>query len=268
MRGLTIGQYYQGDSIIHRLDPRVKLLGTVLFLISLFLFDSFSGYLVVLALLGAVILSSGIPFSLLFKSWKNILFFLIFLSCFHLFFTREGTVLLSFWVIRITDVGIRNGIFMALRLTFLVTSSALLTLTTTPNQLTNGLEKGLSPLAKLGAPVGMWAMAISIALRFLPILVEETDKIQKAQVARGARFDEGNLFARAKGLIPLFVPLFVSAFRRASDLALAMEARCYHDGPGRTKMKPLIYCKRDYAAYGILALYLVLVLVISRLWVW
>jgi energy-coupling factor transport system permease protein len=175
---------------------------------------------------------------------------------FNLFLTPGDRVLVSFWKLQITDKGLRTAIFMAIRLIYLIMGSSLMTLTTTPNDLTDGLERLLGPLKKLHVPVHEVSMMMSIALRFIPILLEETDKIMKAQIARGADFESGNLIQKAKSLVPLLVPLFISAFRRANDLAMAMEARCYRGGEGRTKMKPLMYTGRDYAAYGVVVLYL------------
>ena len=266
MREATIGQYYPVESVIHRLDPRVKLTGTLIYIISLFLFRSFSCYFVVVLFLFRVILLSKIPLRYILRGLRGIIFLLIFMSMFNLLFT-PGTV--TYWKagpIQITDTGIRNACFMALRLTLLIIGSSMMTYTTTPNQLTDGLESLLKPLRKIGFPVHEVAMMMSIALRFIPILMEETDKIMKAQMARGASFDEGNLIQKAKSLVPILVPLFVSAFRRADDLAMAMEARCYHGGENRTKMKPLRYASRDAWAFVVLILYLAMVIVVGRLW--
>lgn len=255
IRDITIGQYYPTDSIIHRLDPRVKLAGTMVFIISLFLFHSYLGYTVVAAFLGLVIALSKIPLSYILKGLKTIFFLLLITVVFNLFLT-PGKEVVRIWKLVITDEGIKTALFMGTRLLFLIIGSSLMTLTTTPNQLTDGMEKGLSPLKKLGVPVHEVAMMMSIALRFIPILLEETDKIMKAQSARGADFESGNFIARAKAMIPILVPLFVSAFRRANDLAMAMEARCYNGGEGRTKMKPLKYERRDRISYGILVVYI------------
>ena len=185
-------------------------------------------------------------------------------AAFNLFLT-PGTPIVKFWIFKITAEGAQNAILMAICLTYLILGTSIMTLTTTPNQLTDGLEKSLMPLSKIGVPVHAIAMMMSIALRFIPILLEETDKIMKAQIARGADFESGNIFKRAKAMVPLLVPLFISAFRRANDLAMAMEARCYRGGEGRTKMKPLIYHKRDYIAYGCIAAYMVISIVVGRL---
>jgi len=264
IRDITIGQYYPADSVLHRLDPRVKLVGTLVFLISLFLFDNFIGYVIAGLFLAAMIKVSKVPFRFIVRGLKTIVILMVFTLTFNLFLT-DGQILWQWKFIKITVEGIELAVFMALRLTFLIIGSSLMTLTTTPNQLTDGLETGLSPLKKIHMPVHEISMMMSIALRFIPILLEETDKIMKAQQARGADFEEGKLIERAKALVPVLVPLFVSAFRRANDLAMAMEARCYHGGEGRTRMKPLKYTKKDAVAYLCLAGYLAAVIVISRL---
>lgn len=255
LRDITLGQYYQADSVIHRLDPRVKLGGTILFIISLFLFDSVIGYLVAAVFLALVINLSKVPFRFMIKGMKAIVFLLMITVVFNLFLT-PGEPLVAVWKLTITKEGVRLAILLAIRLSFLIIGSSIMTLTTTPNQLTDGLEKMLGPLKKIKVPVHEIAMMMSIALRFIPILMEETDKIMKAQLARCADFESGNLIKRAKGLVPLLVPLFISAFRRANDLAMAMEARCYRGGEHRTKMKPLRYASRDFIAYGIVVCYL------------
>ncbi len=268
LRDITLGQYYQTESVIHRLDPRVKLGGTLLFIISLFLFDHFAGYVVAVAFLGIVIRLSHVPFRFMVKGMKAIVFLLILTVTFNLFLT-PGRELVSFWKLTITWEGLALAITMAVRLTILIIGSSVMTLTTTPNNLTDGMEKMLKPLKLFRIPVHEVAMMMSIALRFIPILLEETDKIMKAQLARGADFESGNIFKRAKAMVPLLVPLFVSAFHRANDLALAMESRCYRGGEGRTKMKPLVYQKRDGLAYLCIVLYLALSITAGRLvWMW
>lgn len=256
LRDITLGQYYQADSVIHRLDPRVKLGTTILFIISLFVFDGFWGYLVAALFLALVIRLSKVPFRFMVKGMKSIVFLLAITVLFNLFLT-PGEPIVQIWKLTITQEGLRLAVLLSIRLGFLIIGSSVMTLTTTPNQLTDGLEKMLRPLNKIKVPVHEIAMMMSIALRFIPILMEETDKIMKAQLARCADFDSGNLIRRAKGLVPLLVPLFISAFRRANDLAMAMEARCYRGGDHRTKMKPLHYQKRDYIAYMVVACYLV-----------
>ena len=255
LRDITLGQYYPADSVIHRLDPRVKLMGTLVFLTSLFITKSFYGYIPAILFLFIVIKLSKVPFSFMVRGMKAIAFLLAFSVVLNLFLT-QGEVIYEFWKFKITKEGIYTAGFMAIRLSFLIIGSSIMTLTTTPNNLTDGLEKGLGFLKIIHVPVHEISMMMSIALRFIPILMEETDKIMKAQMARGADFESGNMFKRVKSLVPLLVPLFVSAFRRANDLAMAMEARCYRGGEGRTKMKPLKYKKRDAIGYLVLALYL------------
>lgn len=255
LRDITLGQYYQADSVIHRLDPRVKLGSTILFILSLFLFDSVIGYVVAAVFLAIVINLSNVPFRFMVKGMKAIVFLLMITVVFNLFLT-PGEPLIAVWKLTITKEGVRLAVLLAIRLSFLIIGSSIMTLTTTPNQLTDGLEKMLGPLKKIKVPVHEIAMMMSIALRFIPILMEETDKIMKAQLARCADFESGNLIKRAKGLVPLLVPLFISAFRRANDLAMAMEARCYRGGEYRTKMKPLRYARRDFIAYGVVVGYL------------
>ncbi len=255
LRDITLGQYYPVDSVIHRLDPRVKLMGTLVYLLSLFIMSSWTGYLLGALVLALLIRLSRVPFSFMTKGLKSILFLLLLSVSFNLFLT-PGTVLLQLGFLKLTREGLRLALMMGCRLILLVLGSSLMTLTTTPNQLTDGLEKGLGFLKLVHVPVHEIAMMMSIALRFIPILVEETDKIMKAQQARGADFESGNIFQRAKAMVPILVPLFISAFRRANDLAMAMEARCYHGDEGRTKMKPLRYAARDRIAYVLMAAYL------------
>ena len=262
IRDITLGQYYPADSILHKLDPRVKLVTTIVFLIALFVADDWVGYLVATVFLVAVIKLSKVPFHFMVKGLKAIFFILLITMFFNLFLTPGDVVLEQIWKLKITDKGLHTAIFMAIRLIYLILGSSVMTLTTTPNDLTDGLEKLMSPLKKLHVPVHEVAMMMSIALRFIPILLEETDKIMKAQIARGADFEHGNLIQKAKNLVPLLVPLFISAFRRANDLAMAMEARCYRGGEGRTKMKPLVYARRDYYAYGVVALFLAAIIAV------
>ncbi len=259
IREITLGQYYPVDSMIHRLDPRTKLFGTMVFIASLFVADNIWGYVIATIALAAVIRLSQVPFRFMVRGLKAILVLLLISVSFNLFLT-PGEPLVQLWILKLTKEGLRLALFMAVRLIYLVLGSSVMTLTTTPNQLTDGLEKGLGFLKHVGVPVHEIAMMMSIALRFIPILVEETDKIMKAQTARGADFESGGLVKRAKAMVPLLVPLFISAFRRATDLAMAMEARCYRGGEGRTKMKPLQYGARDHEAYMIFVLYFLLVL--------
>lgn len=266
IRDITIGQYYPGDSPIHRLDPRVKLFGTLIYIISLFIFKGVAAFVLAAIFLVAAIKLSGVPFFYMVKGLKAIVVLMVITGVFHLFFT-QGTPLVSFGALTVTREGLKNAALMLVRLALLIIGTSLMTLTTTPNQLTDGLEKSLAPLSKIGIPVHEIAMMMSIALRFIPILIEETDKIMKAQAARGADFESGNIFRKVKAMIPLLIPLFVSAFRRANDLALAMEARCYRGGAGRTKMKPLCYRKCDYAAYAVLFLYLASMIALRFVWI-
>ncbi|MCI9176714.1 MAG: energy-coupling factor transporter transmembrane protein EcfT [Lachnospiraceae bacterium] len=254
LRDITIGQYYPSDSVLHKLDPRVKLMGTLVYVLSLFFFRGAAGFAAVTLGLAGMIHLSKVPFRYMVKGLKSIAVILVLTGLFNLFLT-PGEPLASFGIFKITEEGLKSAAFMVVRLTYLILGSSVLTLTTTPNRLTDGLEKALKPLNRIGVPVHEVSMMMSIALRFIPILVEETDKIMKAQLARGADFESGNLLKKAKAMVPLLVPLFISAFRRANDLALAMEARCYNGGAGRTKMKPLKYEKRDGAAYLLLAAY-------------
>ncbi len=260
LRDITLGQYYPADSVIHKLDPRVKLFATMIYIISLFCFKGIAALLVATVFLIAVIRVSKVPFHFMVKGLKTIMVLMIITALFNLFLT-PGEPLVTFWIFKITAEGIKSAALMTIRLIYLILGTSIMTLTTTPNQLTDGLEKALMPLSKIGIPVHAIAMMMSIALRFIPILIEETDKIMKAQMARGADFENGNLIQKVKNMIPLLVPLFVSAFRRADDLAMAMEARCYNGGEGRTKMKPLRYMNRDHLAYVIVFAYFVVILV-------
>ena len=263
IRDITIGQYYPADSVIHKLDPRTKLVGTIGFIVSVFLFHTFAGYAVATIFLAGIILLSKVPVKFIFKGLKTI-FMLLLITIFFNMILTPGEVVWKLGFIKVTKEGLVLAGTMAIRLVYLVIGSSIMTLTTTPNQLTDGLERLLRPLNKLHVPVHDIAMMMSIALRFIPILLEETDKIMKAQIARGADFENGNLIQKAKNMVPLLVPLFISAFRRANDLAMAMEARCYHGGDGRTKMKPLQYHRNDRVAYLITLLYLVAIVGAGR----
>ena len=264
LRDITIGQYYPADSVIHRLDPRVKLAGTILFIISLFAFGTVPGYIVATVFLLAVIRLSKVPLKTILKGLKAIFILMLITVLFNLFLT-PGEPLVRIWKLTITKEGLKMAVHMAIRLIYLVAGSSIMTLTTTPNNLTDGMEKGLGFLKKVHVPVHEIAMMMSIALRFIPILMEETDKIMKAQTARGADFESGNIIQKAKSLIPILAPLFISAFRRANDLAMAMEARGYHGGEGRTRMHPLEYAKRDHIAYLVLLAYMVIMFLAGKL---
>lgn len=264
IRDITIGQYYPANSKLHQLDPRVKIVCTLLFLVSLFCFHNIWGYAVATVFLMSIIRISKVPFKFIVKGLRPVIVLLMITVLFNLFLTKTGVIVFEIWILKITDEGLRTAGFMAVRLIYLILGSSLMTFTTTPNALTDGIEKLLWPLRKMKLPVHEIAMMMSIALRFIPILLEETDKIMKAQIARGADLESGNIIQKAKAMIPILVPLFVSAFRRATDLAMAMEARCYRGGEGRTKMKPLIYKKKDYIAYAIMIIYLVVAVLIGR----
>ncbi len=263
LRDITLGQYYPAGSVIHKMDPRVKLVATLAFIASLFAFGSVSSYFVATIALAAVIKLSRVPFRFITKGLKAIIILMLITVIFNLFLT-PGTPVAKLWKFTITIEGIRTAAFMAIRLIYLIIGSSVMTLTTTPNDLTDGMEQGLGFLNVFHVPVHEIAMMMSIALRFIPILMEETDKIMKAQMARGADFESGNLIQKAKNMVPLLVPLFISAFRRANDLAMAMEARGYHGGEGRTKMHPLEYKKTDKIAYLVLLVYLALMFLVSR----
>lgn len=264
IRDITIGQYYPSNSKIHNLDPRVKIVCTLLYLISLFTFKNVLGYAMATLFLITCIKVSKVPFKFIVKGLKPIMILLMITVGFNLFLTPGGEVFFHFWIFTITEKGLSSAVYMGVRLVYLIMGSSLMTLTTTPNSLTDGLEKLLHPLNKIGVPVHDVSMMMSIALRFIPILLEETDKIMKAQIARGADMESGNIIQRARAMVPILVPLFVSAFRRANDLAMAMESRCYRGGDGRTKMKPLVYKKQDYTAYAIAVLYVVTAFVLGR----
>lgn len=261
LKDITLGQYYPADSVIHKMDPRTKLLATVVYVVSLFVFHNIPGFIVATAVLIALVLLSKVPFKLMAKGLKIIWVLVAITAFFNVFFT-PGDLLWQVGVLHITWQGVRNAVFFSIRLIYLILGTSIMTLTTTPNKLTDGLEEGLKPLNKIHIPVHEIALMMSIALRFIPLLGEETDRIKKAQMARGADFESGNMIQKVKSLVPILVPLFVSAFRRANDLALAMEARCYHGGEGRTKMKPLHHEKRDYIAYVLMFAYLGAMIVI------
>ena len=245
LKDITLGQYFPGDTPVHRLDPRTKLLCVILYFIALFVANGFISTLLVFATLAFAVAISRIKPGALLKGMKPLMFIVVFTAILNLFYT-EGEVVAQWWIFRITAEGIRRTILMVLRIFLLVSCTFLLTYTTSPLQLTDGLEYLLKPLNKLHFPVHELSMMMSIALRFIPTLIEETDKIMSAQKARGADFETGGLVKRAKALLPVLVPLFVSAFRRADELATAMECRCYHGGEGRTRMKSLQMHSADH----------------------
>lgn len=260
IRDITIGQFYPVDSPIHRLDARVKLAITFIYIIMLFVVNTFIGYLFVIALLGIIITVSKVPLKFMLKGIKSILFIILFTAFINLFMTKGGQVIWQWGFLTLTIEGALLAIKMCVRLILLIVGSSILTLTTTPIQLTDGIEYMLRPFKKIGVPAHEIAMMMTIALRFIPTLLDETDKIMKAQQARGADFDTGNLVQKAKSLIPILVPLFISAFRRAEELAMAMEARCYHGDENRTRMNGMHMEKRDYQALVFGAFYVAAIL--------
>ena len=264
LRDITLGQYYPADSILHRLDPRVKFVGTLVYVISLFLFHNW-GYLLGTVFLAVMIKLSKVPFKFITKGLKSIFVLLAITMVFNILFT-PGEVLVRIWKITITREGVAMACRMSVRLIFLMIGSSLMTLTTTPNQLTDALESLLGPLKKIHVPVHEISMMMSIALRFIPILLEETDKIMKAQMARGADFESGNIIQRVKNMVPLLVPLFISAFRRATDLAMAMEARCYRGDINRTRMNEPVLKRNDYITFSIYGGFVIVTLLLRLIW--
>lgn len=264
IRDITIGQYYPAESPVHALDPRVKIRGVFIYLISLFLVKNLMGYLIAALCLLVLVKASKVPVGYILRGLKPIVVLMIITAVFNLFLTKSGDVLVSWKIFTITKDGLRTAVLMTIRLMLLIMGASLLTFTVTPNALTDGLEKIFKPLSVFKVPVHEIAMMMSIALRFIPILLDETDKVMKAQMARGADLESGNIIQKAKAMIPILVPLFISAFRRAVDLSMAMEARCYRGGEGRTKMKPLIYKKADKISYGILVFYLALMIAVRH----
>lgn len=264
IRDITWGQYYPEQSVVHRLDARTKILGTLLYIIEVFLVNSFAGFGLVILALGILIGISRVPVRFIFKGLKAVVFIILLTFVLNLFMF-DGTVLWHWKFLTVTYEGLYRSCFMALRLILLIIGTSMLTLTTKPMELTDGLEKLLKPFNRLGLPSHEIALMMSIALRFIPTLLEETDKIMKAQQARGADFESGNLIQRVKNMIPILIPLFVGSFRIAQDLALAMEARCYHGGVGRTRMKEIVFSRRDGVAGVLLAVFLGIV--IASRWV-
>ena len=263
LKDITLGQFFPGTSLAHRLDPRSKIILTVVYIVGLFCAESFVSYGLMVALLVTGVKVSGVAPKALVKGLKPVLFIICFTAVLNLFYT-PGEILAQFWIFKITKEGIFTAFFMALRISMLIMGPFLLTYTTSPIALTDGLESLLGPLKKVKVPVHELSMMMSIALRFIPTLIEETDKIMSAQKARGADFESGSLLDRAKALVPILVPLFISAFRRADELAIAMECRCYHGGEGRTKLHVLRYQTRDYLVMGSYAVILVSVLTLAH----
>ena len=262
LKDITLGQYFPGNSFIHRLDPRTKLIVLVIYIVALFMAVNWVSYALMAAFLVACIKISTIPAKSFIRGMKPLLMILIFTGVLNLFFTTEGDVLVDFWFITITTVGLQRAIFMVIRILLLICGTFLLTYTTSPISLTDGLEALMNPLKKIKVPVHELSMMMCIALRFIPTLIEETDKIMSAQKARGADFESGTLMEKAKALIPILVPLFISAFRRADELATAMECRCYQGGEGRTKMKLLRYTLWDFRAFFVSAVVLAAIVVL------
>ncbi|MGL5677492.1 MAG: energy-coupling factor transporter transmembrane component T family protein [Cellulosilyticaceae bacterium] len=261
IRDITIGQYYPVKSSLHALDPRTKILLTFAYIISLFLVEGIVGYGIVVATLYGVIRVSKVPIKYMLKGLKSIVIILLFTVTLNIFFTQGEHVLVEWGIFVISIEGILMAVEMGVRLVLLIVGSSILTLTTSPIQLTDGIESLLRPFKKIGVPAHEIAMMMSISLRFIPILLEETDKIMKAQTARGADFESGNIIQRAKAMIPIMIPLFISAFRRAEDLAMAMEARCYRGGEGRTRMNELQYTDKDRYAFVLGTLFVILCIV-------
>lgn len=263
LKDITLGQYFPGQSVIHRLDPRTKLTMLVVYIVALFLAEGWVSYGLVFVFLAVVIRLSTIPLKSILRGMKPLVMILIFTGVLNLFFTQDGEVLMKFWVLTVTSGGLSRALMMMARILMLISGTFLLTYTTSPIALTDGLEALMNPLKKVGVPVHELSMMMCIALRFIPTLIEETDKIMSAQKARGADFESGSLTDRAKALIPILVPLFISAFRRADELATAMECRCYQGGEGRTKMKQLHYHREDFLSYCAGAVLLAAVIVLK-----
>ncbi len=265
LNDITLGQYFPGNSVIHRMDPRMKLILTIVYIVGVFMVGNLPGYLLALGFLYLVVRISGIHFKYLLKGLRPLRFIIVFTFVLNVLFVQGETPIFTLGFFTLTREALHNAVFFALRLVFLVMGTSVLTLTTSPMQLTDGLERLMRPLQKFHFPAHELAMMMTIALRFIPTLLEETDKIQKAQMARGADFETGNLINRAKAMIPLLVPLFVSAFRRANDLAMAMEARCYRGGDHRTRLRELQYTRLDLYAALATAAYVAVVVLEGRL---
>lgn len=263
IRDITIGQYYRTKSLIHRLDPRTKIIGAIIFIVSMFLFRGFAGFLPVLIFFLLCFGLSRVPAKFVLRGLKPVFLLVVTTAILNLLFT-PGQEVFQFYGIKISEDGVKNAVFFSFRLVLIIIGSSIMTLTTSPNRLTDGLESVLSPLSIIKVPVHELAMMMSIALRFIPILIEELNRIMKAQMARGVAFDEGNIFHRLKSMIPILVPLFAAAIRRAGELSEAMDSRCYQGGAGRTKMYPLRYHRRDYLAFLVMGLYFVVVILVDR----
>lgn len=259
IRDITLGQYYRGESSIHRIDPRLKIVMTVVYMVSLFVIDNFVGFAVAFVFMSLVIALSKVPVRFILRGLKPIFLIIIFTFILNLFM-YDGTIIFKIGFLKVTKEGLYVAVFMAIRLIFLIIGSSMLTLTTRPISLTDGIERLLSPLNRIGVPSHELAMMMTIALRFIPTLLEETDKIMKAQQARGADFETGNILNRAKNLIPVLVPLFISAFHIAQDMAMAMEARCYRGGEGRTRMNQMKMGRIDIITGVLFILYMTIII--------
>ena len=264
LSNITIGQYYPAKSLLHRMDPRMKVILTAVFIVLIFLANNFASMALVLAFLGITVALSRVPLKMILRGLKAIVIIVVFTSVLNLFYVQGGKTLVDFWIVHITTKGVYTALFMAIRIMALIISSSLLTYTTTPTNLTDGLERLLSPLRYLRVPVHDIAMMMTIALRFIPTLIDEVGRIMNAQKARGADLETGNLFQRAKALVPICIPLFISAFRRAYDLAFAMDCRCYRGGEGRTRMKRMQLAFRDFGSLFAMAAVLAGVIVINH----
>jgi ABC-type cobalt transport system, permease component CbiQ and related transporters len=264
-KDITLGQYVPGDSFIHKLDPRAKIMLMIAYIVAVFLVQRIEIFALVIIFTVAVTLLSKVSITYLFKALKPMKFLLPLMFLMNLFLIRTGDLLVEWWIFKIYSDGLKNAVFIVLRLATLVAGTSLLTLTTTPIALTDGLEKLLAPLKVIRFPVHELAMMMTIALRFIPTLIEEADKIMKAQLARGADFESGNVFKRAKAMLPILIPLFVNSFRRADELAMAMESRCYHGGKGRTRMRVLRFTWRDLVAVLVMAALIAAIVVSQKL---
>ena len=264
LKDITLGQYIPGNSVVHRLDPRTKILLMIAYIVAVFIVKRIEMFIPVILFTVLITVLAKVPANYMLKALKPMRLLLPLMFVMNLFLIKTGKTIVDWWIIRIYADGLTNAVFVVLRLATLVCGTSLLTLTTTPIALTDGLEKLLSPLKIIKFPAHELAMMMTVALRFIPTLIEEADKITKAQLARGADFESGNLMQKAKALIPILVPLFISAFRRADELATAMECRCYQGGEGRTKMKQLHYQRNDFAAFGAAALLTAAVIILKK----
>lgn len=262
---MTLGQFIPGNSVVHRLDPRTKLIGMIAYIVLVFLVQSIPVFLVPCLFVVLALLLFGVPLSYVGSSLKPMKWLLVFMFVINLFFTQGQRVIFEWWIVRLTVEGVRQAVFISMRLILLVAGTSMLTLTTSPIALTDGLERLMKPLAAIRFPAHEMAMMMTIALRFIPLLLEETDRIRKAQLARGADFESGNLIKRAKAMLPVLVPLFISAFRRADELAMAMESRCYHGGEGRTRMRELRFSRLDVYA-GLVLFAFVAAVPVIQIW--